>query len=57
MLYRGWGVGLGVYPLRTELLNEYAHFFHFLHLLPVVPCLFARLWNLLHLKLIKIQTT
>ena len=46
-----------VYPLQTELLNEYAHFVDFSPVLPVLPCLCARLRFLLHLKIIKIPTT
>ena len=40
-----------MHPLRTELLNEYAHFVGFLPVLPVVPCLCARWRWLLHLKI------
>ena len=46
-----------LYPLRTELLSEYTHFVDFLRVLRVVPCLCARLRCLLHLKIIKVQTT
>ena len=46
-----------MYPLLTELLNEYPHFVDILPVLTVVLGLCARLLCLLRQKIMKIQTT